>query len=192
MIKRVCVYCASSSKVDSIYKKEAFLLGSILSKEGIACNYGGGSVGLMGELADAMCKNSGEITGIIPKFMVEKGWGNPNIKQIEVDTMHERKQRMIKDVDAAIALPGGCGTLEELMEIITWKQLSIFNKPIIILNVNHYFDPLIEMLEKAISENFMREEHKKMWVCVSSAEEVIKNIKNAPHWDDEAINFAAI
>ena len=82
MIKRVCVYCASSSKAANIYKKEAFRLGEILSNEGIACNYGGGSIGLMGELAQSMIKNGGEITGIIPKFMVEKGWGNPNVKQI--------------------------------------------------------------------------------------------------------------
>ena len=162
MIKRVCVYCASSSKAAAIYKSEAYRLGEILAKEGIACNYGGGSIGLMGELAKSMIKNGGKITGIIPKFMVDKGWGNPNVKQIEVETMHERKQRMVSDVDAAIALPGGCGTFEELMEVITWKQLSLFNKPIIILNINHYFDPLLDMLQKAINEDFMREEHLKM------------------------------
>lgn len=192
MIKRVCVYCASSSKAANIYKKEAFRLGEILSNEGIACNYGGGSIGLMGELAQSMIKNGGEITGIIPKFMVEKGWGNPNVKQIEVETMHERKQRMIRDVDAAIALPGGCGTLEELMEIITWKQLSIFNKPIIILNIDNYFSPLLEMLQKAVNENFMREEHLKMWNCINSVEEVLHTIKNAHQWDNNAINIAAI
>ena len=192
MIKRVCVYCASSSKAANIYKKEAFRLGEILSNEGIACNYGGGSIGLMGELAQSMIKNGGEITGIIPKFMVEKGWGNPNVKQIEVETMHERKQRMIRDVDAAIALPGGCGTLEELMEIITWKQLSIFNQPIIILNIDNYFSPLLEMLQKAVNENFMREEHLKMWNCINSVEEVLHTIKNAHQWDNNAINIAAI
>lgn len=192
MIKRVCVYCASSSKAAEIYKKEAYRLGEILSQKGIACNYGGGSIGLMGELSKAMIRNGGEITGIIPKFMVEKGWGNPEVRQIEVETMHIRKERMVYDVDAAIALPGGCGTLEELMEIITWKQLSLFNKPIIILNINHYFDPLLEMLGKAIHENFMREEHQNMWNCVTSVEEIIDTIQNAHHWDNDAINIAAI
>ncbi len=192
MIKRVCVYCASSSKAAAIYKSEAYRLGEILAKEGIACNYGGGSIGLMGELASSMIKNGGEITGIIPKFMVDKGWGNPNVKQIEVETMHERKERMVSDVDAAIALPGGCGTLEELMEVITWKQLSLFNKPIIILNINHYFDPLLELLQKAINENFMREEHLKMWNCIDSVENVLYTIQNAHQWENDAINIAAI
>lgn len=192
MIKRVCVYCASSSKAAAIYKSEAYRLGEILAKEGIACNSGGGSIGLMGELARSMIKNGGEITGIIPKFMVDKGWGNPNVKQIEVETMHERKERMVSDVDAAIALPGGCGTLEELMEVITWKQLSLFNKPIIILNINHYFDPLLELLQKAINENFMREEHLKMWNCIDSVENVLYTIQNAHQWENDAINIAAI
>ena len=178
MIKRVCVYCASSSKAAAIYKSEAYRLG--------------GSIGLMGELARSMIKNGGEITGIIPKFMVDKGWGNPNVKQIEVETMHERKERMVSDVDAAIALPGGCGTLEELMEVITWKQLSLFNKPIIILNINHYFDPLLELLQKAINENFMREEHLKMWNCIDSVENVLYTIQNAHQWENDAINIAAI
>lgn len=124
--------------------------------------------------------------------MVDKGWGNPNVKQIEVETMHERKERMVSDVDAAIALPGGCGTLEELMEVITWKQLSLFNKPIIILNINHYFDPLLEMLQKAINENFMREEHLKMWNCIDSVENVLYTIQNAHQWENDAINIAAI
>lgn len=192
MIKRVCVYCASSSKAAAIYKSEAYRLGEILAKEGIACNYGGGSIGLMGELARSMIKNGGEITGIIPKFMVDKGWGNPNVKQIEVETMHERKERMVSDVDAAIALPGGCGTLEELMEVITWKQLSLFNKPIIILNINHYFDPLLELLQKAINEDFMREEHLKMWNCIDSVENILYTIQNAHQWENDAINIAAI
>lgn len=184
MIKRVCVYCASSSQVDEKYKQAAYRLGEILSEKGIGCNYGGGAIGLMGELAQSMVKNHGDITGVIPHFMVERGWDNPLVKEIETPDMHARKERMVQDVDAAIALPGGCGTLEELMEIITWKQLGLFLKPIIILNVDHFFDPLIAMLDQCVAENFMSEQLKKTWTVVTTAEEVIPAIQNAYGWEE--------
>lgn len=184
MIKRVCVYCASSSQVDEKYKQAARRLGEILSEKGIGCNYGGGAIGLMGELAKSMVKHQGDITGIIPHFMVERGWDNPAVVEVETDSMHTRKERMVQNVDAAIALPGGCGTLEELMEIITWKQLGLFLKPIIILNANHFFDPLLAMLDKCVEENFMSEQLKKTWTVVNTAEEVIPAIQNAYGWEE--------
>ncbi len=184
MTKRVCVYCASSSQVDDKYKMEARRLGEILSANKIGCNYGGGAIGLMGELAQSMVDHHGDITGIIPHFMVERGWDNPLVKEIETPDMHSRKERMVQDVDAAIALPGGCGTLEELLEIITWKQLGLFLKPIIILNVDHYFDSLIDMLDKCVEEKFMSEQLKKTWTVVSSAEEVLPAIQNAHGWEE--------
>lgn len=184
MTKRVCVYCASSSQVDDKYKMAARRLGEILSKNNIGCNYGGGAIGLMGELAQSMVDHHGDITGIIPRFMVERGWDNPLVKEIETPDMHSRKERMVQDVDAAIALPGGCGTLEELLEIITWKQLGLFLKPIIILNVDHYFDPLVAMLDKCVEENFMSEQLKKTWTVVSSAEEVLPAIQQAHGWEE--------
>ena len=177
MTKRVCVYCASSTQVDEAYKREAKRLGEILAKNGIACNYGGGAVGLMGELAHSMLEHGGEITGIIPRFMVERGWDNPNVTEVETSSMHTRKERMTQDVDAAIALPGGCGTIEELMEIITWKQLGLFLKPIVIINVNHFFDPLLSMLDKCVEEKFMSEKLKKTWTVVNNADEVIAAIE---------------
>lgn len=185
MIKRVCVYCASSSQVDKRYKVEARKLGEILSRNGIACNYGGGAVGLMGELAQAMNKNHGKITGIIPHFMVERGWDNPDVTEIETDDMHTRKKRMTQDVDAAIALPGGCGTLEELLEIITWKQLGLFLKPIVIVNTNHFFDPLLSMLDHCVDEKFMSNELKSTWTIVNSADEVLEAIRNGRTWGIE-------
>ena len=184
MTKRVCVYCASSTQVDEAYKREARRLGEVLSKNGIACNYGGGAVGLMGELAQSMLDHGGEITGIIPRFMVERGWDNPKVTEVETSSMHTRKERMTKDVDAAIALPGGCGTLEELMEIITWKQLGLFLKPIVIINVNHFFDPLLAMLDKCVEERFMSEHIKKTWTVVTSAEEVLPAIQDAHTWEE--------
>ena len=184
MTKRVCVYCASSTQVDEAYKREARRLGEVLSKNGIACNYGGGAVGLMGELAQSMLDHGGEITGIIPLFMVERGWDNPKVTEVETSSMHTRKERMTQDVDAAIALPGGCGTLEELMEIITWKQLGLFLKPIIIINVNHFFDPLLSMLDKCVEERFMSEHLRKTWTVVASAEEVLPAIQDAHVWEE--------
>lgn len=184
MIKRVCVYCASSSQVDEKYKQAARRLGEILSEKGIGCNYGGGAIGLMGELAKSMVKHQGDITGIIPHFMVERGWDNPAVVEVETDSMHTRKERMVQNVDAVIALPGGCGTLEELMEIITWKQLGLFLKPIIILNADHFFDPLLAMLDKCVEENFMSEQLKKTWTVVNTAEEVIPAIQNAYGWEE--------
>ena len=159
-------------------------LGEILSENNIGCNYGGGAIGLMGELAQSMVDHHGDITGIIPRFMVERDWDNPLVKEIETPDMHSRKERMVQDVDAAIALPGGCGTLEELLEIITWKQLGLFLKPIIILNVDHYFDPLVAMLDKCVEENFMSAQLKKTWTVVSSAEEVLPAIQQAHGWEE--------
>jgi uncharacterized protein (TIGR00730 family) len=124
--------------------------------------------------------------------MVNEGWGNEKVEQIVVNTMHERKRLMLEGVDAAIAMPGGCGTLEELLEAITWKQLGIFTKPIVILNTNHYFDPLLEMLDKAIAEKFMREEHRPIWSVVLEADDVLPAIEQAKEWRKDAIGFAAL
>ena len=157
MIKKVCVYCASSSKVAEEYKRQAYRLGELLADAGIETKFGSGSVGLMGALAEGVLSKKGVIVGVIPQFMVDEGWGNDSVtRQIVTDTMHTRKKTMAEDVDAAVALPGGCGTMEELLEIITWKQLGLFNKPIIILNVNHYYDDLLRMMDNVVSENFMR------------------------------------
>ena len=135
----------------------------------------------------------GTVTGVIPHFMVEQDWYHKGLTElIEVETMHERKQLMANLSDAVIALPGGCGTLEELLEIITWKQLGLYLNPIVILNINHYYDPLLELLRNAMNENFMRPQHAKMWAVADTPEEAIRLIHAEPKWDASLRKIAAI
>ncbi len=189
----ICVYCASSTQINQVYFEAAEKLGKLLAENNLQLVYGGGSVGLMGRIADTMLENGGKVTGVIPQFMCEQEWNHIGLNELIItETMHERKEKMAFMSDAAVALPGGCGTFEELLEVITWKQLGIFTKPIIIVNVNGYYDPLIAMLHKAIDEKFMRELHRDIWTVVNSAEEVIPAIKNAPAWDKSVRKLAAI
>ncbi|MCE5331709.1 MAG: TIGR00730 family Rossman fold protein [Bacteroidales bacterium] len=188
----ICVYCASSTQIKPAYFETADRLGKILAKEGIHLVYGGGSMGLMGQIADSVLAAGGKVTGIIPRFMCEEEWDHKGLTELIItETMHERKERIAMMADAAVALPGGCGTLEELLEVITWKQLGIFTKPIIIVNVDGYFDSLVAMLHRAVEENFMREVHRDIWKVVETAEEVIPAILNSPKWDKSVRKFAA-
>lgn len=192
-IKNVCVYSASSTKIASIYFEMAEELGHLLARKGINLINGAGSSGLMGTISSAALQAGGNVTGVIPRFMVEQGWHHQGLTHlVETETMHERKQLMAEMSDGVIALPGGCGTLEELLEIITWKQLGIYLKPIVILNVNGYFDPLLDMLQKAIEENFMREEHRAIWQVAATAEEAVEQLFQAPAWSREIRKFAAV
>ena len=189
--RRVSVFCASSAKVNSSYLEAAAELGQILSGEGIAANYGGGAAGLMGALADLMLSAGGSIRGIIPQFMVDQGWNHTGLEDILiVGDMHERKKRLAESVDAFIALPGGVGTLEELLEIITHKQLGQVLVPIIIINTNNFFDPFLEMLERMVEEHFMRMVHKDIWTVIEHPSQVLEAIRNAPKWDGSAIKYA--
>ncbi len=139
-INSVCVYSASSTKIDAVYFQAAETLGRLFAEHHIRLINGAGSIGLMCSVADAVLKNGGEVTGVIPRFMVEQNWHHTGLTElIEVESMHERKQKMANLSDGIIALPGGCGTLEELLEIITWKQLGLYLNPIIILNTNRIF-----------------------------------------------------
>lgn len=189
--RRVSVFCASSAKVNSSYLEAAGKLGQILANAGIAANYGGGAAGLMGKLADNMISAGGSIRGIIPRFMVEQGWNHPDIADMMiVEDMHERKKRLARNIDAFIALPGGVGTLEELLEMITLKQLGKVLVPIIIINTNNFFNPFLEMLDKMVEEQFMRKIHRNIWQVVEQPEEVLEAIRNAPGWDGSAIKYA--
>ena len=192
-INSVCVYSASSTKIDAVYFQAAETLGRLLAEHRIRLINGAGSIGLMCSVADAVLKNGGEVTGVIPRFMVEQNWHHTGLTElIEVESMHERKQKMANLSDGIIALPGGCGTLEELLEIITWKQLGLYLNPIIILNTNRFFDPLLEMLEKAIDENFMRRQHGDIWKVAQTPEEVVQLLYETPVWDISIRKFAAI
>ena len=147
----------------------------------------------MRSVADAVLQHGGQVTGVIPRFMVEQNWHHTGLTElIEVDSMHERKQKMANLSDAVIALPGGCGTLEELLEIITWKQLGLYLNPIVILNVDGFFNPLLEMLEKAIEGNFMRRQHEEIWKVASTPEEAVELVYSTPIWDVSIRKFAAI
>ena len=192
-INSVCVYSASSTKIDAVYFQAAETLGRLLAEHRIRLINGAGSIGLMCSVADAVLKNGGEVTGVIPRFMVEQNWHHTGLTElIEVESMHERKQKMANLSDGIIALPGGCGTLEELLEIITWKQLGLYLNPIIILNTNRFFDPLLEMLEKAIDENFMRRQHGDIWKVAQTPEEAVRLLYETPVWDISIRKFAAI
>lgn len=192
-IHSVCVYSASSTKIDEAYFEAARQLGHLLAGQRIRLVNGAGSIGLMRSVADAVLDSGGEVTGVIPRFMVEQGWQHTGLTQlVEVETMHERKQLMADLSDAVIALPGGCGTLEELLEIITWKQLGLYLNPIVVLNTNGFFDPLLAMLERAIDENFMRRQHGDIWHVAQTPEEAVELIHTVPVWDASVRKFAAI
>jgi hypothetical protein len=156
----VCIFCGSSSGNNPIYSKAASQLGKALAKSNCTLVYGGGNIGLMGILADEVVANGGHVIGVIPDFLMHKELGHQGIGQLEIVTsMHERKKRMADLSEAFIAMPGGWGTLEELAEILTWQQLSLISKPIGILNVNKYFDPLLLQMNKMVTEGFLRKDH---------------------------------
>ncbi len=192
-IKSVCVYSASSTNIDPCYMECAEKLGVLLARKKIRLINGAGNKGLMRACADGVLTSGGEVTGVIPHFMVEEGWHYQALTElVETEDMHERKSRMAELSDGAVALPGGCGTLEELLEVITWKQLGLYLKPIVILNVNHYYDPLLEMLHKAVDQHFMRPEHAAIWCVASTPEEAVDLLFSTPMWSKEVRKFAAI
>ena len=173
----VVVYSASSAAIDQIYVDAAVRLGELLAKNNITCINGGGNLGLMGAVINSVLLHGGKVKGVIPKFMVDSGWGHPKLtEQIVTSTMHERKQKMADLSNAVIALPGGVGTLEELLEIITWKQLGLYKHPIVILNTNNYYEALLSMFDNMIEQNFMHKRYRDMWQVVNTPEEAITEI----------------
>jgi len=192
-IQKICIFCASSRQVDKIYLEVAYRLGEILANESITIVYGGGAVGLMGALANGALAVGGEVIGVIPQFMYELEWGHEEITERKiVKDMHDRKKLVMENSDAIIALPGGCGTLEELFEALTLKRLGFYLNPIVLVSVNGFYDPLIRQLEHCINEKFMDARHREMWSVVSSPEEVLDAIQHAPQWSNEARHFASI
>jgi len=188
---KICIYCASSATVDKSYFDATERLAKEMLKEDVEIVFGGGAVGLMGKLADIFIAGGGKIKGIMPNFMNEVEWAHKGISDFEfTETMHERKAKFLEGIDGVVALPGGTGTFEELLEAITLKRLGQFTKPIVILNTNGYYDPLRQMLEKSIRENFMHPRHLEMWAFVDDPEGVIPALRNAAAWDKDAINFA--
>lgn len=182
--KYICIYAASSTQIDAAYFQDATQIGSLLAQHGYGIINGAGRTGLMQAVSDAALKKGGRVTGIIPKFMVEHDWQHNNLTELIItDTMHERKQLMAEKSQGIIALPGGCGTLEEVLEVITWKQLGLFTKPIVILNTNNYYDPLLSQLKRATEEHFMAPHHYHLWHVANNPEEALKLIMEIPEWN---------
>ena len=176
-----------------MYLDAALRLGRVLATEGLTVVYGGSALGSMGRVAGGALENGGRVIGVLPRFMQELEWGHASLTEMRlVDSMHERKQLMLDLAGAVVALPGGCGTLEELFEAITWKRLGLFCGPIVLVNVAGFFDPCLELLARSVADGFMREKHTQMWSVVGEPEQVPEAIRNAPPWSPEARLFAAL
>ena len=175
----VCVFCASSADIDTRYLEAARELGGRLAEGGWRCVNGGGAVGLMGAVTDGTLDAGGMVTGVIPKFMVDKGWCYDRLEDVVITAdMHQRKQIMSEMADAVIALPGGVGTLEEMLETLTWRQLGLVKVPVIILNTLGYYNALLEMLQHAIDEGFMKSSHAALWQVATTPAEAITLLDN--------------
>lgn len=192
-LTKVCVYCASSTKIAPQFIEHAVALVNELVTNNIALVFGGSRTGLMGVMADEMNRLGGTTIGIMPRFMRDVEWHHENLsKMIWTETMAERKEKMIEDVDAVITLPGGCGTMEEFMETLSLKRLGQFTKPMIILNTGGFYDPLVDLLEAMLRENFLGPRHRDMWTVLSSPHEIIPAIRNTDPWDPSARSFALV
>ena len=189
----VCIFASSSSKISREYSVAASSLGGLLAGEGMDVVYGGGGIGLMRNVADAVIENNGRITGVIPSFMMEAGWDHAGVTDMIVtNDMGERKKQMFALADAIVALPGGIGTLEELTEAITLKQLGLYKGAVIILNTLGFYDPLITFLDSMVTGNFLRFEHKGMWEVASTPEEVIMLLQKRQDWIPDPRSIAKI
>lgn len=178
MIEYVTIFCASSNKVSKYFLDSSFQFGKMLAKNHFKVVYGGGKVGLMGKLAEGVLSENGYIIGVIPQFMQKYELGHNGLSLlIETKTLHEREEIMITKGDCIVGLPGGCGTMEELLQSITWKRLGLITAPIIIANLRNYFSDLIAQLNRSIEEKFMRSEHRKLWLEAQSIEEVYDLIR---------------
>ncbi len=190
-VRTVCVYCASSERSPAIYHTAATRLGKHLAGHGLTVVYGGGSLGSMGRVADGALSAGGRVIGVLPRFMSELEWGHKNLTELRlVDDLHIRKRTMLELSDAIVALPGGSGTLDELFEALSMKRLGLFLGPIILINVNGYFEPCLQLLSQCITDGFMDERHRAMWSVVSQPEAVFQTIQDAPEWKPNARAFA--
>jgi len=178
VIRRICVFCGSNRGSDPAYIDAARALGSLFAQEGIALVYGGGSVGLMGELADSVLAAGGEVIGVIPHALWAREVGHRGLTDLRiVDTMHERKAMMADLADAFIALPGGLGTLEEIFEVWTWAQLGLHEKPLGFLDVNGFFAPLMQFLDGAVAHSFLRAPHRAIAVVESDPRALLERFE---------------
>ena len=192
-VKKVAIYCASSTKIRPEFFSAARQLGEIFAEKHITMVYGGGNMGLMGEMADAMLATGGSFIGVIPQFMIEQDWHHKQCSELIITpNMSERKQTIERISDAFVALPGGIGTMDEVFECMVDKQLGIHAKPIVILNTDGYYDGLVALLDQMIDEQMMRPVFGTMFQVVTKPEEVLTAIWNMPEWDRNARKNAKI
>jgi uncharacterized protein (TIGR00730 family) len=190
---KVCVFASSSGRIDKEYGAAATSLGTHLARANMDVVYGGGGIGLMGKLADAVIENGGTITGVIPSFMKDEGWNHSSVNEMIITLdMGERKKRMFEMANAVVALPRGIGTLEELTEAMTLKQLGLYRGPIIILNTLNFYKSFIDFLEHMVSGHFLRSEHKGMWEIAGTVEEVMQLLREQEVWHRDPRSIARI
>ena len=189
---RICVYAASSAHCDPAFHADARELGRLIGEAGHTLVYGGGSTGSMGAVANGALDAGGEVIGILPKFMDDLEWGHPGLSELQlVEDMRERKHRLLTGSDAVVALPGGCGTLEELFEAITLKRLGIYFSPIVLLNTHNYWEGLVSFMDQVIDQRFMNHEHRAMWQTAAAPGDVLDVIAKTPAWREDARDYAA-
>lgn len=175
---KILVFGASSSKIAKTFAADAYLLGQLIAQKDWACINGAGRDGLMRAVSDGVLDNGGEAIGVIPQFMIDNKWNYERLTStIATADMHQRKEKMADLADAIVALPGGCGTWEELFEAFTWRQLNIMSKPIVLLNTSGYYDPIVDMIKRSIDEGFMKPSHAKLLTVAKTPQEAIAAIE---------------
>lgn len=193
MVKSICIYCASSNQIPGKYFQAARELGKLMGQQGITLVNGAGNMGLMQAAADACMEAGGKTIGIIPEFMIAEGWDHKGMTEIiPTSNMHTRQEQMMLLSDAAIVLAGGFGTMAEFCELVTWKQLGLYLKPIIVLNTDGFYNPLFECMRKASNDNFLRKEHMDTFIAASTPQEALRLAMETPLWDRSVRRFAKI
>ena len=187
-IRSLCVLCGSREGTEPAYRSAAIRLGQLMAGRGVRLVYGGGSIGLMGVIADAVIEAGGEVVGVIPDFLIRYEVGHGRLTDLVVtDSMHDRKRRMFEMADAFVVLPGGLGTLDETFEIVTWKQLRLHDSPIIVLNVNGYWSPLLALVHATIRGRFADPEIAELITVVETPEQVFQSLESAPMPKEEVL-----
>ncbi|MCA0387581.1 MAG: TIGR00730 family Rossman fold protein [Bacteroidetes bacterium] len=193
MDRRIAVFCASSTKSKAVYLSDAFRLGETIASHNDILVYGGGRHGLMGAVSDGALSAGGRVAGIIPEFMMDLEWGRDDISSLELTgDMESRKLKMIEGSVAIVVLPGGSGTMEELYQVLTMKRLGHYTNPVVIVNVNSFYDKWLEFMEHTVSEDFLGRDHLKMYTVVENSERIYDAIDNSHSWSEDDINKALV
>jgi uncharacterized protein (TIGR00730 family) len=181
VVSAVCVFCGSSSRVAESYRRAAARLGEAIGRAGIRLVYGGGRIGLMGILADAALGVGGRVVGVLPEFLRGLEVAHSGLTELHiVPTMHDRKRMMFELADAFVVLPGGFGTVDETIEVVTWRQLGLHDKPVVVVDVGGFWRPLRALIAAIVGEGFAHPEHAKLLTVVSSVEEVLPALHDRP------------